>query len=310
MKPRLVLFGTSTFGVPSFTVLANDQRFEIATVVSQPARPVGRKQLITDSPVSTWAKTIGLPLVTPVSLKKPEPRRLVADIPADLYVVASYGLILPADVLALPSKGAINIHASLLPKYRGASPISAAIVAGDTASGITFMQMDPGLDTGPMLQQLPLPLRPDDTKQTLEQNLGALAADHIGELVKGWLAGSIVPTPQPADGVSLAPKLRRDDGHAHWDNAILIERMTRAYSPWPGVWAKYGDREMRIIEARVDQTLVQQKPGTVVAHGTDWAVSCTNGLLVPTIVQFAGRKPQPAATIPGSYPGFVGAVLD
>lgn len=310
MKPRLVLFGTSAFGVPSFTALTKDQRFDVVAVVSQPPRPVGRKQIITDTPVSVWAKGSGVAVVTPVSLKNPESRKLVLSIPADLYVVASYGLILPADILHIPPQGAINIHASLLPKYRGASPISAALLAGDIETGITFMQMDPGLDTGPILKQYALPIPFDDTKQTLEVRLGKVAAQNIGDVAQGWLDGSIKPQPQPINGVSLAPKLTRDNGHAVWDDARKIERMIRAYSPWPGVWTRWGQREIRLLEAKAFTEIIPSKPGTVIAMPGGWGVSCANGYIQPSTVQVAGRKPQPASTIPGSYPGFIGSELD
>lgn len=309
MKPRLVLFGTSLFGRPAFDALVTDGRWSVVAVVSPPARPVGRKQVLTDAPIAAWAKERRLPLFTPTSLKQPEADQRIDHIPADLYVVAAYGLILPPSVLQLSAHGALNIHASLLPTYRGASPVSAAILNGDQQTGITFMVMDAGLDTGPRLQQYTLDIKADDTRITLEQRLAELAANHVQGVVDGWLQGKLPSNPQPATGASNAPRLQRQDGRAVWDDATKVERAVRAYTPWPGVWTTWKGKELGILKAQAEATTLPQPPGTVVAYGQKWAISCRSGCLVPELVQFSGRRPQPAASIPGSYPGFIGAVL-
>lgn len=309
MKTRAVIFGTSPFGLPSFEQVRRDERFAIVAVVTQPPKPTGRHQVLSPTPVAEWATKHRLQLLTPATLKTEEIQNTLRKLQADVFLVASYGLILPQGVLDIPTRGCINIHASLLPSYRGASPIAAAILNGDLATGITFMVMDAGCDTGPIVKQLPCPIAPNDTRATLEQQLSELAATDIVQTLDGWLDKKIEPQSQPSQGVSSAPRLKRQDGAAVWLDADRLERQTRAYQPWPGLWTTWNTTEIKIITATAETGQPAEPSGTIVQRNNNWAIACERGYLIPTTVQFSGKKPQPAISIPGSYPNFIGSRL-
>jgi len=309
MKSRVIIFGTSAFGIPSFDAVLNDNRWEIVAVVTQPAKPVGRHQEITSTPVAQWAEKNNLPLQTPKTLKSAEALTLLSELQPDLFLVASYGLILPQGALDIPSFGSLNIHASILPKYRGASPISAAMLNGDLETGVTFMAMDAGCDTGAMLSVLTCPIEKTDTRVTLEEKISNLAALSITDVLHDWQTKKIVPQIQPEQGISLAPKIRREDGRAVWNDAVQLERQLRAYQPWPGLWTVWNQTEIKIISAAAEVSTVTEAPGMIVPHANGWAIACQNGYLVPEIIQFSGKKAQPAKNIPGSYPNFIGSTL-
>ncbi len=310
MKYRLLIFGTSSFGIPSFEKIFQDSRFEILCVVSQPAKPTGRHQIITPTPVTTWATSHALPVYTPTTLKTPAVQDYLGAFSADIYLVASYGLILPAVVLDLPIHGCLNIHASLLPLYRGASPISAAILNGDTKTGITLMQMDAGCDTGPIIHQIPCPIDEHASRPSLEMILSAMAAESVADLIESWITKKVRAEAQPVKGFSLAPRLNRADGRAEWKDAKLIERKIRAYQPWPGVWTTWKNTELKILSALALDEPTKDVPGTILQHHDSWVITCERGLLQPLQVQFSGKKPQPATSILGSYPNFIGSRLD
>jgi methionyl-tRNA formyltransferase len=205
----------------------------------------------------------------------------------------------------------VNIHSSLLPKYRGAAPIAAALVNGEQETGVTFMVMDAGVDTGPILAQSSLYIAERETTVTLHQRLQALAAEHIASVFREWLDGRLIARPQPSTGSSLAPKITKDDGRATWDSAVLWERKIRAYAPWPGVWAFWRDRLIKLHEARAEAGRPTTPPGTIepISQAPGWRIACADGWLIPLSVQFSDRRPQPAASVIGSYPGFVGGRL-
>lgn len=309
MSHRLVIFGTSTFGLPAFTSLHEHPDVEIAAVVTQPPRPIGRHHELRPSAVHAWATEREIPVLTPLTLKTDDVVNQLRAQDAELYVVAAYGLIVPPPILTLPARGAINIHASLLPRWRGASPIAAAIAAGDTTTGVTFMLMDQGLDTGPMLKSFSLPIGPREFRDQLERRLSDQAAEQIIEVIEHHLADRTHARPQPNDGVTSAPRLTRADGQAVWDDAGRLERVIRGYTPWPGVWTRWGEHEVKLLDATVDPTTSGDVPGTIVARPDGWGIACARGTLVPTTVQFSGRKPIAARQVPGSYPSFIGSKL-
>ncbi len=309
MSIRLVFFGTSAFGIPALNVIANSKEVTLVGVVTQPAREIGRQKTITETAVAQWAQQYNIPVLTPTSLRDDQVQADIAALQADVFLVAAYGLLLPQEILDLPGRGSINIHASLLPRYRGASPIAAAIVNGDQVTGTTFMLMDAGCDTGPVLAQYPLPIEPTETRPQLEQRLAELSATHLEEVVLGWLNDQVEPKIQPVEGAVLCQKLQRADGRATWKSALQLERNVRAYTPWPGVWTSWNGKEIKILEAHALPQRVIAQPGTVVRHERSWAIVCTSGLFIPTVIQFSGRQPQDARTVPGSYPNFIGALL-
>lgn len=308
MKRRVVLFGSGDFGLPSWQRLIDHDAIDIVGVVTQPARLAGRQNLLSPTPVNRWATAHHLPVLTPVSLRNNEQvAKQLKVLSADTFIVADYGLIIPPTVLALPPGRCLNIHASLLPAYRGASPIAQSILHGDTQTGVSFMLMDAGLDTGPILTQFPWPLGSQETQPTLRLALANLASDQITTVLRQWWTGQLQPRPQPVTAASLAPKITVADGRADWGSAINLERKCRALTPWPNLWTTWGDQRIKILSATAIPGQATVPPGSIVEHDQGWKISCRDGWLVPNEVQFSGRRPQPAIQIPGSYPGFLGS---
>jgi len=308
---RLVFFGSSTFGLPSLESLLAMSDVTLVGVVSQPAKPVGRKAEVSPTPVAAWAQSHGIPVYTPDSLRSSAIAATLTNLKADTFVVAAYGLILPQNILDIPEHQCLNIHASLLPKYRGASPIAAALLRGDNETGISFMLMDPGVDTGPVLEQHRVPIITSDTTPILEARLAAEAADHLASLLENWWNKKIIPQPQSGQS-SYAPMLQVDDGRVDWSSAVMTERKIRAYQPWPGVWTMWNGQRLKIISAEVQSTVYAGIPGLIMKLDQEpgWGVVCQDGLLIPHLVQLSGKKPVAASTLPGSYPNFIGSRFD
>ena len=292
---RLVFMGTPDFAVPALAALI-DAGHEIACVYSQPPRPAGRGQKARPSPVHAFAAGRGIEVRTPASLKDKAAQAAFAALDADAAVVAAYGLILPQAILDAPRYGCLNIHASLLPRWRGAAPIQRALLAGDAETGVTIMQMDAGLDTGAMLKTGRIPIGADTTAAALHDALAALGAALIVDVLAagpgndGWR-----PTPQPEAGVTYAAKLARDEGRIDWsENAAALERKVRALNPWPGVWCERDGDRLRVLEASVADAAPKAgtPPGTVLAPPL--VVACGGGALSLDRVQRAGKSPMAA----------------
>lgn len=312
MSYQLLAFGSGEFGLPVFRALATDLRFSFRGVVTQPPKPRQRGQQIQPTPVGRWAQEQDLETISPASLRGSDVAQQISSFQADLFLVISYGLILPPKILQLPLHGSVNVHASLLPKYRGPAPIPATILAGDTTTGVTLMVVDKGIDTGQILGQYRLSVAPDDTSLTLADKLSSVAAQIVPDIVSDWLAGRRRSSPQPTTGISYAPKINRDDGHATWDSARGWQRKIRAFQPWPGVWAMWRGQRVKLLAADVIVRQPDVQPGTVapLADGRSWAIACDDGWLQPRRLQFSGHRPQSADTIPGSYPGWLGSKLE
>ena len=243
---RLAFMGTPDFATPALRAL-HEAGHEIVAVYTQPPRPAGRGQAVRLSPVHALAEQLGLPVRTPARLRRDaDEHAAFAALEIDAAVVAAYGLILPAAMLSSPRRGCLNIHASLLPRWRGAAPIQAAILDGDTSSGVTIMQMEEGLDTGPMLLAGAVPIDADTTGQSLHDALAPLGAT----LVLQALEQAPTPQPQPEAGVTYAAKLSRDDGRLDWSqSAAALDRRVRAMHPWPGATAQLDGQPLKIIAA-------------------------------------------------------------
>ena len=308
MKHRLIFFGSGDFGLPLLEVLRANSSIDLIAVISQPPRPTGRTQQSVSTPVSDWAKSNKFDVLSWPTLRSDEVIAVIRGLSADTFIVADYGLILPASVLQLPSNAALNIHASLLPKHRGATPIAAAIMAGDSTTGVSFMKMDAGIDTGPVLAQYPCEIEVQDTAVTLRHRLADLAATHLDAVLAGWWQGDIKPQIQDDAKSTYAPRLKKIDGQIDWQSAIKIERQIRAYNPWPGVWSTWNNHIIKFIAGQVGPS-DKLSPGTIIARSQSpgWAVACQTGIFIPHRVQFEGKKPQLAAHIPGSYPNFIGS---
>lgn len=311
MSIRLVVFGSGGFGLKSFERIRCEKRFEIVAVVTQPPRPIGRHQRIEPTVIGQWAAEHHLLTMTPERLRQnDECFTRLSELRPDLTLVADYGLIVPSRFLSLAPHGAMNIHGSLLPRWRGAAPIVHALIAGDSTTGVTFMQMDPGLDTGPVYRQFSVPISPTETAVELEQRLSSLAADQVTTVIADLIEHHLQPQPQPASGVTLAPKIHTDDGRATWQSATAEERKIRALSPWPGLWTSWKHWRIKILAAVAEPgNDPNHVPGTVVADGQGWYIACDEGRLRPSRLHVSGRQPQEATMIPGGYPGFIGARL-
>ena len=299
---RIAFMGSPDFAVPALRAL-HAAGHEIAMVYSQPPRPAGRGQKETPCPVHRAALELGLPVRTPARGKKDAAEHAAfAALDLDVAVVAAYGLILPTPMLDAPRRGCLNIHASLLPRWRGAAPIHAALMAGDAATGITIMQMEEGLDTGPMLLAEALPIGPRATVGELHDALAAMGA----RLILQALADNPAPVPQPEAGVTYAAKLTKEDGRLDWrQDAATLERRVRALNPWPGTFFAHAGEAIRVLAAEIAEAL--GAPGTVLdAQAT---IACGTGALRLTRLQRPGRAPQPAQEFLRGYALPAGTVL-
>lgn len=285
---RLVFMGSPDFAVPALRAL-HQAGHEIAAVYCQPPRPAGRGQAMRRCAVHQVADGLGLVVRTPARLRRDaDAQQDFAALGAEAAVVAAYGLILPGLMLTAPRRGCLNIHASLLPRWRGAAPIQAAILAGDAETGISIMQMDEGLDTGPVLLREAVPIGPCASSTELHDVLAGLGA----RLILRALAENPSPEPQPASGATYAPKLNREDGRIDWNrSAAGIERMVRAFDPWPGAFTLLGGTPLKVLAA--EPAAARGAPGTVLDE--EFTVACGEDALRLTRVQLAGRGPMDTA---------------
>jgi methionyl-tRNA formyltransferase len=305
---RLVFMGTPAFGVPVLDALL-DAGHEVLAVYCRPPRPAGRGQGVQPAPVHAFATSRGLEVRTPTSLKGRAEEAAFAALGADAAVVAAYGLILPAPVLAAPRLGCLNVHPSLLPRWRGAAPMRRAILAGDPETGVTIMVMDEGLDTGAILLADAVPIDDDTTAGRLEDALAGLGARLIVEALAGLDQGRLEPRPQPAEGATHAPKLTPAEERLDWRlSARDLARGVRALSPRPGAWFEHEGMRIRVLAGEAVARLREAAPGTVLDDALE--VACGDGALRLEIVQRAGRKAMDAKDFLRGRPIPAGTVLE
>jgi methionyl-tRNA formyltransferase len=284
---RLVFMGTPDFSVPVLDALATAGH-EVAAVYTQPPRPAGRGKKDRPSPVHARAAALGLPVRHPRSLRDGAAQAEFASLGAEVAVVVAYGLILPQPVLDAPERGCLNIHASLLPRWRGAAPIQRAIMAGDAETGICIMQMESGLDTGPVLLRRAIPLQDGETAGEVHDRLAALGAEAITETLARL--GTLVPEPQPEEGVTYAAKIDKSEAQLDWTrSASHVDRQIRGLSPFPGAWTTISGKRVKLIRSRV--AAGEGPPGTVLDGLT---IACGQGAVEVTELQPEGRPRMPA----------------
>ncbi len=302
---RLAFMGTPDFAAASLAALIAAGH-DIAAVYSQPARPTGRGHRPQPSPVQALAAQHGLQVSAPATLKDEAEHRRFASLGLDAAVVVAYGLILPKAFLEAPRLGCLNVHASLLPRWRGASPIQHAILAGDRETGITIMRMDEGLDTGPILLAESLTIGPAETGGSLHDRLASLGARLIAEALDSLAAGKLVPRPQPDEGACYAPKLTREDGRLDWRRpAEELARRVRALNPRPGAWCEAGHERLRVLAA--EAIAGNGPPGRLLDNRL--TIACGNGALRLVEIQRPGRRAMGAEEFLRGYPLAEGAVL-
>jgi methionyl-tRNA formyltransferase len=307
---NLIFMGSPQFAVPTLEALARDHN--ILAVFTQPDKPAGRGQQLTAVPVKHWAVAHNLPVHQPKSFRKePAAIDLLRDLKPDVIVVAAYGLILPQAVLDVPRFGCLNVHGSILPRHRGAAPITSAILAGDAKTGITLMQMDAGLDTGPMLSVVREAIRADDTTASLSERLALSGAQLMADTLPKYLSGEIVPQPQPEDGVTYSPKIDKANAQIDWNKpAAEIERLVRAYIPWPGTQTLWDGQMVKVLKA---QAIEGKRDGEIgrVLKLSDGSIGVVTGegVLVLKEIQLAGRKAMKPEDFVRGQPKFIGAML-
>ena len=309
---RLAFMGTPDFAVPSLAALLAAGH-DIVAVYCQPPRPAGRGNKLQLSAVQAFAESNGLLVRHPTRLRDPAAQAEFAALRLDAAVVAAYGLILPKPILAAPRLGCLNVHASLLPRWRGAAPIQRAILAGDSETGVTIMQMDEGLDTGPMLLAERVPIGPATTAAELQDVLASLGARLIVPALQQLDSGALVARPQPEEGVTYAAKLTREEGRLDWRRpAAELERAVRALNPWPGIWFEREGERIKVLAAELAAAplgapLADAPPGTVLDDRL--AVACRTGALRLLLLQRAGRAPADASAFLRGYAIPRGTVL-
>lgn len=287
-KPlRLVFMGTPAFSVPTLKVLI-DSPHQVIAVYSQPPRPSGRGHRVQKSPIHLLAEEHGIPVYTPKTLRSLESQEEFSALKADVAVVIAYGLILPAAILEAPQFGCINVHASLLPRWRGAAPIHRALLAGDEETGITIMKMDEGLDTGPMLSLERLPITSTTTASQLHDQLSEKGAMLLLPTLEAYIDGKMLPQGQPEEGVTYAHKLTREEGRLDWRNsAEQIERKIRVLNPWPGTWFEHEGINLKVFAATVVENDTPSNPGLVLQNAP-LIMSCGQGSLRVDLIQRPG----------------------
>ena len=294
-RPRIVFMGTPAFAVPALQ--ACRELGELVAVVTQPDRPRGRGQALAPPPVKEAALALGVPVLQPEKLKTPPFAPELRALTADVAVVTAYGRILPKEMLEAPAQGCVNVHASLLPRFRGAAPIQRAIAAGDRMTGVCLMKMDEGLDTGPVIARRELEIAPDETSATLHDRLAELGGRILREALPGYLTGALSPVPQPEEGVVLAPMIDREEGRIDFGrDAAVLERRLRAFTPWPGLFTTWEGRVLKIHRAEVAEG--KGAPGEVLAAGPQGIeVACGRGSLRWLELQLEGRRRMTAAEL-------------
>ncbi len=292
---KTIFIGTPDFGLPSLKNLIKDDFFDIQLVITQPDKKIGRKQILTPPPIKIEAEKNNIPVLQPKNIS--EIKNEIVKIKPDIGVVIAYGQIIPENILSIPKYGFINVHGSLLPKYRGASCVNAPILNGDKKSGITIMKMDKGLDTGPILAQTKIQLAPDETAGSLYKKLSKTGANFLLPTLKDYISGKIKPISQDNSQSSYMKELKKSDGEINWKkSAEEIERLIRAMNPWPSAYTQLSitNYQLRIKILEIEKnilTINKYNPGEFFVHDKKLAVQCGKDAIIIKTIQPEGKKP-------------------
>ena len=306
---RIVFMGTPGFAVPILERMISEH--DVVAVITGPDEKAGRGRRVTVSPVKSFALSHCLPVLQPTSMRQPDIIENLRSLKAEIFVVAAYGQILPVDVLAVPRFGSLNVHASLLPRYRGASPIAHAILRGETRTGVTVMLMDKGMDTGPIVAQHSLDIEPDDTTGSLSERLAKLGRDLLAETIPLGLSEAISPRPQNDGEATYAGPLKKSDGLIDWSrDAEDITRRCRAFHPWPGSYTFWRGRQLKLLQCRaLPGEATDAQPGSVLESPEGVSVVTGHGFLLLEVVQLSGRRVMRCSDFACGQRAFVGSVL-
>jgi methionyl-tRNA formyltransferase len=308
---RTIFLGSGQFGVPILDALDATPRVALVGVVSAPDRPSGRRGALTAVPVARRARQLDLRLLQPARIRSADAVASIADLLPDLGVLADYGQIIPSAVLTLPRHGILNVHPSLLPRHRGATPIPATIAAGDREAGVSLIRMDEGLDSGPIVGQEGWPLDGTEIAPELEAEAARRGAILLVDVLEDWLRGALRAIPQDASGVTMTRPLRREDGRLDPSHpAIALERQVRALEPWPGSFIETPDGRLIVHTARLASSQPGDVPGLIVADDGGMALTTIDGRLRLEQVQLAGRRTTDAASLLRGAPGLVGRAVE
>jgi methionyl-tRNA formyltransferase len=305
--PRTIFLGSGAFAIPILEAVAAAPDLRLVGVVSAPDRPSGRRGELTAVPVATRARALDVPLLQPSRVRAPEAIAAITALAPDLGILADYGQIIPSALLSVPQHGIVNVHPSDVPRHRGAAPIAATIAAGDSTAAVSLIEMDPGLDTGPVIARERWPLHGTETAPELEEEAARRGAALLLATIADWLAGRRPAMAQGSDGVSLTRPLRREDGRLDPSRSALeLERQVRAYQPWPGSFVETPEGRLIVHRAAVERGEPSDQPGVLEADGDGLALTTVAGRLRLVEVQLAGRRRTDAASLRRGAPGLVG----
>ncbi|MFA6524844.1 MAG: methionyl-tRNA formyltransferase [Patescibacteria group bacterium] len=309
-KFRVAFFGTPDFAVPALQALLSMPEIYVLAAVTQPDKPAGRKQELTAPPIKKLAEQYNLPVCQPERIKSVKFEQCLRNVNLDLAIVVAYGKIIPEKVLDIPKYGWLNIHGSLLPKYRGASPIQAAILNDEKETGITLMKIDAGLDTGAIINQKTIPIMSGDNFESLHDKLALLGADILKSSLLDYLNGKLKPVPQDDLKATKTLIIKKEDGKIDWSkDASVIARHIRAYNPWPGSFCKYYNKTLKIHSAEIADAKVQLSPGKISYIDNSLVIGCGKGNLKVTELQLEGKRLQTANEFINGIPDFRNAQL-
>lgn len=297
---KIVFFGTPEIAAPVLETLTQISNIEILSVVTQPDKPVGRKGKITPPPIKTVAEKHNLKILQPHTKK--ELQTALKDIKADFFIVIAYGMILPKEVLKIPKYGAINIHYSLLPKYRGASPIQESLLNGDTETGISIIKMDEELDHGPIILMKRMKIEDNDNLQTLSKKLSVISSQILPLALEDIIESTLHPIEQNHSQATFCKKTKKSDGKINWNTpAKDIKNMIRAYTPWPSVFTEIKGKKIKILEADIEKSAPTAVPGKFVIENKTLKISTKKGYLIPKVLQPEGKKEMDIKTFLNGY---------
>jgi methionyl-tRNA formyltransferase len=300
---KVLFLGTSEFSCPSLEALL-ESAHEVIGVVTQPDRPKGRGQKFAPSPLKSLAVAKNLPVFQPERVRDHSSLEVLKSLHPDLMVVVAYGQILSPAVLAIPPRGCVNVHASLLPKFRGAAPIARAILAGETRTGVTTMLMDPGMDTGPILLTAETSVEESDTQGTLHDRLARMGARLLGQTIEGWEKGTLPPIPQDPSLATYAPKIQKEEGRINWQTpARHLFNLVRAFDPWPGAFTVWAGRILKLFQPRPLEEEAKEAPGTVAqTSAAGLRVATSDGYLLIRELQLENRPRMGVSEFLRGYP--------